>query len=112
MRTERYRPKHLNSSEYGFLASVGSDRGKKLAAHADSIDDHAVRAEAVDMKPRTSEAEDYVNDDDDASSIDDARRAVESKSRAVERSARSHQLKSSREKIAKDLARERRRRAG
>jgi hypothetical protein len=98
--TERYRPKHLNSSEYGFLASVGSDRGRKIAAHADSIADHADRASAVDAKPTVTD-DDHAWEDDDPSAIDDARRGVESKSRAVERGARSRELTHARGVIAK-----------
>ena len=93
MSTDRYRPKHLNSAEYGFLASVSDDRGKKMAAHADSVNDHSDRAKACDMKPTVNEADDYINSDDDPSAIDDARRGVESKSRAVERKSRSRDLK-------------------
>jgi hypothetical protein len=78
-----YRPKHLTAGQYGFLAGVSHDRGRKQAAHYDACIDHEDAAKQLDTKPTIVADDDYVNHDDDPSAIDQARRGVESKTREL-----------------------------
>jgi hypothetical protein len=89
MADQFYRPKHLTGGQYGFLAGVSHDRGRKQAAHADAVQDHEDAARDLDTKSTVTEADDYVNHDDDPSAIDDARHRVESKTRELQRRSRS-----------------------